>query len=110
MSDVKVWAINCAEEIRTELENRTEMRDVNKDLFNRKVNLKIRRKENKASPDSEFGEQTILRKRIEYWDYLRNGYIYFQYQNGCIQQALDEMIDMIKRRDRKFINEKKKTD
>jgi hypothetical protein len=56
MSDVKVWAINCAEEIRTELENRTEMRDVNKDLFNRKVNLKIRRKENKASPDSEFGE------------------------------------------------------
>ena len=76
MSDLKAWAINCADEIKSELKARTQLRHENREiLFNKFKKMKtIEDGSSQGTAEGKkFDEVECYRKRLQYWDYIRNG-------------------------------------
>jgi hypothetical protein len=79
MSDLKAWAINCADEIKSELKKRTQLRHENREILINKFK-KMKSIEDGTSAGTgvtgsgkRFDEVECYKKRLQYWDYIRNG-------------------------------------
>ena len=79
MSDLKAWAINCADEIKSELKVRTQLRHENREiLFNKYKKMKSVEEGRSVSAGTlaqgkKYDEVECYKKRLQYWDYIRNG-------------------------------------
>ena len=87
-TDVKTWAINCADEIKTELKVRSQLRQDTRNLalivFNKNGggggDTKSKNASAEDSKNSGGGtvslnvdDNEVVQKRLQYWDYLRSG-------------------------------------
>lgn len=79
MSDLKAWAINCADEIKSELKKRTQLRHENREILLNKFKKMKSVEEGRGAGTGviangkRYDEVECYKKRLQYWDYIRNG-------------------------------------
>ena len=91
--DYKLWAINCAEEIRQENQDRNKLR---KECENALKNCKNQ-------------PAKMITARIKYWNYLRIAIQKIDLQNGVIEYNNQKLIEKLEAKNREYQIEKENT-
>ena len=91
--DYKLWAINCAEEIRQENHDRNKLR---KECENALENCKNQ-------------PAKMITARIKYWNYLRRAIQKIDLQNGVIEYQNQKLVEKLESKNREYQIEKENT-
>ena len=105
-ASVKLWATHCSEEIRAEFDIRTRMRE--KNFANAKRLTQIMANKNQEQAE-KLEKAHILSERVKYWNYLRLGNQYFNYQCVALEKKLREVENEIGELNQKYEEEHGKT-
>ena len=84
LADVKQWAINAADEIKSELKAREQLRE----SYRKAKQAMFNQANNPANPltgTKVYDSLDVMTRRFTYWDYLRQGIHFFALQNRVLQ-------------------------
>lgn len=102
-ADMKVWAIDSADEIKSELKQRAHMRaQTRQALVNRIENLS-------SGASEEVSAEEVHSKRSGYWTYLRQATQFIQLQNLVLERAIEQEEAKVAAKALKYAEEKEKT-
>jgi hypothetical protein len=113
-SDLKNWAINCSDEIKSELKKRTQLRMENREILANK-SKKLKAISEGAgggvtgANNKRFDEVECYKKRLQYWDYIRNGIQFISFQNKVLDAVLKQKEKEISEKTESYYQEKEKT-
>jgi len=98
--DYKLWAINCAEEIRQENIDRAKLKKIFYDELNK----------SNAKNAEGYDVSKVIEARINFWNYLRKAIQTIDLQNGVIEHQNKKLIEKLNAKNKEYEIEKQKTD
>lgn len=112
--DLKTWAINCADEIKTEIKQRAFLRNQNREGLLQKIIRTQSGSDSMAGMSQTNKQETIddvelMRRRSDYWGYLRTGVQFIALQNRVLERVLLLREEEIAAKAEEYASEKAKT-
>lgn len=90
--DLKIWAINCADEIKTELKVRSFLRNQAKEALIAKLTRSQDPSTALALSDANnrvvIDDMELVKRRLRYWDYVRSAVQFISIQNRVLAKVL----------------------